>query len=113
MILPENRQREVTKKLKEFSEAKLIVTDRLHGMIFAALTNTPCIALSNSNGKVQAVYEWIKENEYIIFADDIEQIPNILQNLDLNKNYTYDRKQVQSSFSDLISMLEKINSNEK
>lgn len=52
-------------KLKEFQRVKLVLTDRLHGMIFAAITGTPCIALDNSTGKVKGVYEWIHNLKYI------------------------------------------------
>lgn len=59
------REKEVTKKFAEFKKHKVVVTDRLHGMIFAALTGTPCIAFDNLSGKVSGVYEWIKRLEYI------------------------------------------------
>ncbi len=53
----------------QFASAGLVVTDRLHGMIFCAITNTPCIALNNSNGKVQGVFnEWIKGGYPIMFT---------------------------------------------
>lgn len=69
-IFPENRETEVRKVLEHFSGAKLIVTDRLHGMIFAAITRTPCIVLSNSNHKVKGVYEWIRGLGYIKYLED-------------------------------------------
>lgn len=39
--------------LGRFQAAELVVTDRLHGMIFCVLTSTPCLALDNCNRKVQ------------------------------------------------------------
>ena len=63
---------EVQKKLAEFKKAKLVITDRLHGMIFAAVTGTPCIAFNNSTGKVAGVYSWIKELPYIKFVSETE-----------------------------------------
>ncbi|WKY43077.1 polysaccharide pyruvyl transferase family protein [Eubacteriaceae bacterium ES2] len=61
------REEAVEKKLSEFSEKKLIVTDRLHGMIFAYLTRTPCIVFDNLTKKVSGVYfEWLYECEYIL-----------------------------------------------
>ena len=52
-------------KLQEFALHKLIITDRLHGMIFAAITGTPCIAIDNVSSKVSGVYAWISNLEYI------------------------------------------------
>lgn len=106
MIQPQNREAEVKDKLIQFSKSKLLITDRLHGMVFAALTNTPCIALGNSNGKVGAVYEWIKSNEYIIYLNDKNDFEKALNKLDINKTYTYNRADVLKAFEPLVKALE-------
>lgn len=72
-VYMENREEEVRKLWEKFSETKLVVTDRLHGMIFSAITGTPCIVFRNSNYKVEGVYEWIKELGYINFVNDVEE----------------------------------------
>lgn len=97
-VKPTDREMEVDKKLAQFSGAKLIVTDRLHGMVFAAITNTPCIAMSNSNGKVKSVYEWIKGNDYIRFANSVDEFKQQLQDLNLTVQYKYKRSLVESEF---------------
>lgn len=107
-IMLENREEEVNKKLMQFSGARLIVTDRLHGMIFAALTNTPCIAMSNSNGKVKAVYEWIKDNDYIRFANSVIEFKQQLQTLAINQQYIYARKLVENEFKPLYEEIRKL-----
>lgn len=107
-VMPENREEEVNKKLTQFSGARLIVTDRLHGMVFAALTNTPCIAMSNSNGKVKAVYEWIKDNDYIHFANSVAEFKQQLQALDVSQQYVYDRKLVEHEFEPLFEEIRKL-----
>lgn len=63
---------ELNKKWREFNEAEVVVTDRLHGMIFAAITNTPCVILSNYNHKIAGTYEWLRDLPYIRFCSDIE-----------------------------------------
>lgn len=55
----------VEQKLKEFAKAKLVITDRLHGMLFCAVTGTPCIAMDNVSQKVSGTYEWINYLDYI------------------------------------------------
>ena len=107
-VMPEKREEEVNKKLVQFSGARLIVTDRLHGMVFAALTNTPCIAMSNSNGKVKAVYEWIKGNDYIRFANSVEEFKQQLQILDVNRPYTYDRELTEREFAPLFEEIREL-----
>lgn len=69
-----NRDKLLLAKLKEFKESRLVITDRLHGMLFAAITATPCIALDNLSGKVKGVYEWISDLEYVKFAQSSDDI---------------------------------------
>lgn len=69
-ISQERGEQLVLDKWEEFKRARLVITDRLHGMIFSAITGTPCVALNNSNGKVGFEYEWLKELPYISFVDD-------------------------------------------
>lgn len=68
------REKEVQSKLDEFANATLVITDRLHGMIFAALTGTPCIAIDNISKKVSGVYNWIQYLEYIKLVDNCDMI---------------------------------------
>ncbi len=67
------RKKALNKKLEEFSKSKIVITDRLHGMIFAAITGTPCIVFGNYNYKVKGVYDkWIKEHfDYVKYIDDL------------------------------------------
>lgn len=57
-----------------FRHAELVITDRLHGMIFSAITGTPCIVIESKSHKVRGCYEWIKDLEYIRFAEDASSI---------------------------------------
>lgn len=68
------REKYLNEKFNEFGEAELVITDRLHGMIFAAITGTPCIALNNCSNKVKGVYEWIKHLNYIHYMDETDDI---------------------------------------
>lgn len=71
---PSDKNSIFEKLLKEFTESKVIITDRLHGMIFALITHTPCIALDNSNKKVSSTYNtWLKECSYIRFLDKFSE----------------------------------------
>ncbi|WP_349946257.1 polysaccharide pyruvyl transferase family protein [Lacrimispora sp. BS-2] len=60
------REETVHNRLMEFSKRKIIFTDRLHGMIFSFLTDTPCIVLDNKTQKVSGVHkEWLKNCPHI------------------------------------------------
>lgn len=77
----EEREKELYTLWNQFKEAELVITDRLHGMIFAAITSTPCIALGNYNYKVVGSYEWIKHLGYIKFTNDLALIPDLIEEL--------------------------------
>ena len=93
-------------KLLEFSKYEIIVTDRLHGMIFAALTETPCIVLSNYNYKVKGVYEWIKELEYVRFIEDESQLEKNILEL-LSQKFPHQKRVCdKTKFAELITLFE-------
>lgn len=68
-VIKATRKRELRKKWNEISAAELVITDRLHGMIFAAITGTPCLALDNISHKVRDGYEWLKYLPYLAFCE--------------------------------------------
>lgn len=62
---------ELEKKLQEFGNARMVITDRLHGMILSAIVGTPCIAFDNATHKVRGVYhQWLRHLPYIKFVDE-------------------------------------------
>ena len=68
-IKKDNRNSVVYSQLKEFSSSKVVVTDRLHGLIFALITNTPCIVISSYNYKLNEYVDILKDNKSIKFID--------------------------------------------
>lgn len=71
-VYKENREVELINMLNKFKQAKLVITDRLHGMIFCVITNTPCIVTKSLDHKVTGTYEWIKELNYIKMVENLE-----------------------------------------
>ena len=74
-ITIQNRRRLVEQKLQEFGSMKLVITDRLHGTIFSYITNTPVIALPNSNGKVEEVCKYLAKRGNVQFTDHVTSEP--------------------------------------
>lgn len=74
-ILRSEREIEVNKMLDIISHSEILITDRLHAMVMAVITGTPCIAMDNVSKKVSGVYEWIKDLDYItcVHEDDINE----------------------------------------
>ena len=48
-ISTEERNKIIINKLNQFKSSKIVITARLHGMIFSALTEIPCIVFFNNN----------------------------------------------------------------
>lgn len=64
----EERKNELNKIWTRFRSSEWVITDRLHGMIFAFITGTPCIVFPNNNYKIEGCYNWIKGCGYIYFC---------------------------------------------
>lgn len=63
------RKEEVLKLVEKFLESKLIITDRLHGMILAFITNTPVIVFKSLDHKIEESYFWLKDYKYVRYLE--------------------------------------------
>ncbi|WP_252109653.1 MULTISPECIES: polysaccharide pyruvyl transferase family protein [unclassified Halomonas] len=71
-------------KLSQFQSAQLVVTDRLHGMILAALAGTPCLVLPNSNHKIRQTWtDWLRDVPQVRFLElgELSNIDGIVQDV--------------------------------
>ncbi|EMM0379264.1 polysaccharide pyruvyl transferase family protein [Pluralibacter gergoviae] len=108
LTFDKNRERLLSEKFDEFSKAKLVITDRLHGMIFAYVTGTPAIVFDNSYGKVKYSYlSWLKEAGHIHFLegenlslDKVLESANAL--LDSENNFSLN---IEEAFHPLIDIV--------
>jgi len=85
-----NKSNTVKKKLYEFSTAELVITDRLHGMVFSAITGTPCVVFSNYNHKVTGTYRWLYKLPYIYYCTDINNLEQCISKVYRSDVYKYD-----------------------
>ena len=99
-ILAGQRESELEKKFQEFRSAELVITDRLHGMIFATITGTPCIVVNSKSHKVKGCYEWIQTLDYVKFVDNVNLIMDTYKEIG-RKQYNYDNSNLQSYYETL------------
>lgn len=95
-------------KLNQFKSAKIVITDRLHGMVFAAITGTPCVVFGSMTYKTTGIYKLLastKAAEFIRFCDDIEKLSEIINSLNLQKRYTGDIKEFKSFWGELARVI--------
>ena len=69
----QDREAMIMKKWSVFAGAQLVVTDRLHGMIFSLIMGTPCIVLGNNHHKVKATYATFKDCKYLQYAENVRE----------------------------------------
>lgn len=74
----EKGKEKVSNQLKIISEHELVITDRLHGMIFSVITESSCIVIRNYNHKLASSYQWFKHLDYIKLINewDISEFQN-------------------------------------
>lgn len=84
-ILPKDRTQTLNDKLQEFTDNDLIITDRLHGMIFSYMSGRPCIALDNLTKKSSGVFDlWFPKYKGITLLTDDITTDKIVNSLDFN-----------------------------
>ena len=101
------RKYEIDQKLEEMRKASLVITDRLHGMIFAAITGTPCIVFSNYNHKVKGTYDWISYLSYIKYVENVEEAINILPSLLEVKDCVFDNTSLMKYYDKMACIVKK------
>lgn len=104
-VTKDNRAECVRKKMQEFCGAELVITDRLHGMVFAALTGTPCIVFSNYNHKVKGTYDWICYLPYIRYVESVEEAEIAIPELLAMKDCKFDNTPLLPHFEKLAEVV--------
>lgn len=103
-ITDSNREDIISQRLSDFSKCKLIITDRLHAMIFSVITKTPCVVFDNKNHKISGTYEFIKEGSAVVLINTIEQLDAAVEKV-LTMSYDNDAAQMYDIISKLVKRL--------
>jgi pyruvyl transferase EpsI len=104
-VTKENRMQCVKEKMEELASARVVITDRLHGMVLSAITGTPCIVFSNYNHKVRGTYEWIKYLPYIRYVETVEEAAELLPAMLKMGGQTYDNSPLMPCFEILAQVV--------
>lgn len=103
------RKISLKKILSKFKNKKIVITDRLHGMIFCYLTNTPCLVLESKSYKTKGVYEWIKKSNNIKFVNKeslIEELNKRLNNSNNEGNNSFELDK--DNYKTLLNVIRKV-----
>lgn len=76
-----NREKVVMEMIKKFSQHRVVVTDRYHGVIFSLVAGRPVVVLKTSGHKVVAGLDWFPQEikKYVAFVEDITNVEEICQ----------------------------------
>ena len=66
----ESQYKDLNDMINCYREAGMVVTDRLHGMIFSYITGTPCIVFPSATDKICRSYDWIRECNFVFLLND-------------------------------------------
>ncbi|MEK0398974.1 polysaccharide pyruvyl transferase family protein [Tetragenococcus halophilus] len=95
-------------KLEQIKAKEVVVTDRLHGMIFSAITQTPCLVFDNNYGKASAFYyDWLQDLDYIQYTTEKDPKKIAAKVDDLKKYEHSDTLDFSHSFDVLIDLIKK------
>ena len=79
-----DREKHFMEMLDRIGSSKLVITDRLHAMIFSIITKTPCLVFGNSYGKAKHSYrDWLESLNFIEYTDknDVEELERMIDRL--------------------------------
>ena len=84
-----NREEQLVERIKLFSNKKLIITDRLHGMIFGVLSGSVTIAFDNKTKKISNVYNtWLKNQKNVKCVNNVEDAIKYINDIEI-KSYSF------------------------
>lgn len=87
-VTEDNRYERLNDVIRKFQSHELVITDRLHGMILCYITGTPVLAFDNSNHKISACFDWIKDCGYVQLIQSLDDIDTFkpIDNFEVSHN---------------------------
>lgn len=105
-FIPLEKRNEVFfEKINQFKRSSLVITDRLHGMVFSAISGTPCVALSNYNHKVRETYKWLKRFPYIHFCNTVDEAIRVIPQYYGLQGTVYSTSFTEEYFVEVVSQI--------
>jgi exopolysaccharide biosynthesis predicted pyruvyltransferase EpsI/GT2 family glycosyltransferase len=91
--------------IQKIAKSEIVITDHLHGMLFSAISLTPCIALSNYDEKIDGVYDWISKFGFIKVIQNISELEGAMKELSEIEKIEYDNSSILEGYEALTKIL--------
>lgn len=106
-IFKEQRAKVLSDFIQELAKYELVITDRLHGMILAYITQTPCLVFKNNNPKITATYaQWLVDCGFIQLVEESEIANATLIQKYVSQITSANRKFVDLDYCDLLDEID-------
>lgn len=88
-VREKQRKTEVFSRLIMARKARLVITDRYHGLIFSVITHTPVIVFKSFDTKISSGMKWFEDLEWVHYVDsnDLDNIFKIINKYCLYEEY--------------------------
>lgn len=80
-VREKQRKKEVFSRLIMARKARLVITDRYHGLIFSVITHTPVIVFKSFDTKISSGVKWFKDLEWVHYVDS-NNLDSIFKTID-------------------------------
>ena len=75
------RTQAVKSHIEKIARMQLVITDRFHGVIFAAITHTPVVAYGSLDTKITSGIKWLEKLDSVYLAEPDENVEKIIVKL--------------------------------
>ncbi len=99
-----NREIACREAWDSFAASEGVITDRLHGAIFAMITNTPCVILPVDNHKISEAHFWLRHIPFVRFCHRIEEAAALLKAV-MAESCDYDPSWAREYYDGLVSRM--------
>lgn len=105
----DGRKLALTKLWATIAGNEVLVTDRLHGLIFAHITGTPCLVFDNHNSKIKmTVKDWLSNTPGIVFVDPreplvVDDLVKLVDDLSGKTVAPFDATQAYAPLTDILN----------
>lgn len=108
LIINDDREQYLRTLWNQISSGEVMVTDRLHGVIFGFITGTPVVALDNATHKIKSTYEtWLYRVPNIKFVKDPSKTEDIVAKVKVVTQVGHSKSKT-SQFKKDYKMLKKL-----
>lgn len=105
IVKRKDRKNILKRRFDQFNRSKLVITDRLHGMLFSVITGTPCIVFNNSNSKVKYSYlNWLTAQKNVLFVTD-QTVDELVEWAKQSVSKEYSVQDRHEMYSDLLDVI--------